>query len=187
MGGGKGELQGADSARRVVPRESACSTVSLSRCWLQLPPPRACCCSHLRHTRMALSSHHIPHLHWLRAQVGAAPACGQFLSASWSVCAIPIGSGAGTVRVNIPTPSAVTGFAVTPSRIAAEANPAAAQPIALPVSGATAVNVTFSDGSVRDFSADDRTTVRVVVGNAICQVARGERSAAHPLCCMLQP
>lgn len=106
-------------------------------------------------------------------QVGAAAVCQPYLSAAWSVCSIPLGSGAGNVKINLPLPKAVANFTIRPAVITSALNPAALDPIRLPTLAATSLFVLFTDGSVRDFSADARTSYTVTAGASLCQITQG--------------
>lgn len=127
-------------------------------------------------------------------QVGAPTSCSPSLVTTWSTCSLTLASGTGTVRVRLPSPRTIVNFTATPAGTPAGANlsvgstpvitstgdSAAMQPIGLPTSAALSVFVSFSDGTVRDFSADPRTSITVTAGAALCAVtnATGEPPAA---------
>ncbi len=105
---------------------------------------------------------------------GAGPtaSCGAFLAASWEVCSRLLGSGSGQLVMNLPKPLAVVTLDANPAVITPAADPAALPPIGLPTVAELTLSVSFSDGTVRDFSADNRTRVVVTVGSTLCAVAR---------------
>ncbi len=109
----------------------------------------------------------------VNASVGDAQACSQYLSATWTVCsAITLGSGTGTVVVSLPAQQAVSSFTAQPETIVSSLNAASQQPISLPTSSPLSVSVLFTDGSVRDFTTDSRTSYTVTRSADLCTVTR---------------
>jgi hypothetical protein len=109
----------------------------------------------------------------VNASVGDSLACNQYLSAAWTICsAITLGSGTGTVTVSLPAQKAVSSFAAQPDTIVSALNAASQQPIALPTSAQLSVSVLFTDGSVRDFTSDARTSYTVTRSADLCEVGR---------------
>ncbi|KAI8463288.1 MAG: hypothetical protein J3K34DRAFT_496093 [Monoraphidium minutum] len=104
--------------------------------------------------------------------------CGAYLSASWEVCSLPLGSGRGRVVLGLPQPSGIAQLAASPPVIAAAGDPAALPPIARPTRSALSLAVAFSDGMLRDFSADARTSFAVSAGSTLCSVARDNATGA---------
>lgn len=104
----------------------------------------------------------------------AAPvsSCGSALAATWEVCSRRLGNGTGTLVLALPKPLAIAGLRAEPDAIAPAADPAAQPPLSVPTEALLSLSVTFSDGSVRDFSADARTTFSVAAGAALCSVQR---------------
>lgn len=124
-----------------------------------------------------------PLLHAL-VQVGTRASCTQSLSTSWSVCSLRLGSGVGSVHVNLSAPVAVADFSASPLSITGPGNDASRPPLGLGTSSLLSLSVLFDDGSVRHFSADARTTFAVTAGAALCRVSPGARARAskQPLC-----
>eukprot|EP00879_Flechtneria_rotunda_P000373 GHRR01000465.1.p1 GENE.GHRR01000465.1~~GHRR01000465.1.p1 ORF type:complete len:1109 (+),score=342.16 GHRR01000465.1:4020-7346(+) len=102
--------------------------------------------------------------------VGTNNTCQQSLLSSWSVCSVPLGSGLGTVRIQLPNPATISSLAAVPTTITSASDPASLEPINLATSSKLSVFVSFSDESVRDFSNDPRTSYNVTTGAALCQV-----------------
>eukprot|EP00882_Tetradesmus_deserticola_P029129 GHRQ01032553.1.p2 GENE.GHRQ01032553.1~~GHRQ01032553.1.p2 ORF type:complete len:149 (-),score=48.28 GHRQ01032553.1:186-632(-) len=106
-------------------------------------------------------------------QVGSNSSCQQYLQASWSVCSLPLGSGTGPVRVQLPSPTAIANLTASPLNIASAGNAASQVPLGLPTASQLSVLVAFSDNTVRDFSRDVRTTFAVTTGSSTCNVVAG--------------
>jgi hypothetical protein len=106
-------------------------------------------------------------------QVGTNSSCQQYLQASWSVCSLPLGSGTGPVRVQLPRPTAIANITASPVSIASAGNAASQVPMGLPTASKLSVMVAFSDNTVRDFSRDARTTFAVTTGSSTCSVVAG--------------
>lgn len=98
--------------------------------------------------------------------------CGPYLTATWEVCGRQLGSGSGQVLLSMPMPQAISGFVADPGVITSGDDPAALPPLSLAQAAALSLNVTFSDGSTRDFTTDSRVTVTVTAGTSLCTVAR---------------
>lgn len=118
----------------------------------------------------------------LHLQVGSSNTCQQYLSTSWSVCSLPLGSGSGTVRIQLPSPTAVANFSATPGNITSTANAASLPPVSLPTNSRMSLMVGFSDGSVRDFSSDSRSVYTVTAGAGVCSVVQGKQSDSGAVC-----
>lgn len=102
--------------------------------------------------------------------------CGAFLAPSWDVCSLLLGRGTGQLLLDLPRPVAVANLSASPAQITAGSDAARLPPIDVPTSAALSVAVSFSDGTVRDFSADPRTSFSITAGAALCRVSRDLRS-----------
>jgi len=91
------------------------------------------------------------------AELGSPGLCAPILEANWTVCSALVGSGRGTVSVQLPSPLRVQLMQAAPPKITRADDPAAAPPIQYETSSRLSVSLEFSDGQVLDFSQDERT------------------------------
>lgn len=112
--------------------------------------------------------------------VGDSPACGRYLAADWSVCsAVPMGRGSGTVSTSLPLPVAVSTFNIDPTTIANPVNAASKPPISIATNATTSVFVSFSDGTIRNFTSDPRLSVVLSQGADTCVVYQDEGTGVY--------
>lgn len=112
---------------------------------------------------------------------GAVSSCGAYLTAAWQVCSRPLGSGQGQLVLALPSPLAIANVSAEPLAVSSATDPAALPPISEPMGSALSVAIVFSDGSLRDFSADNRTVFAVTQGASMCTVSRGSTDGAWQL------
>ncbi|KAK3285616.1 hypothetical protein CYMTET_6793 [Cymbomonas tetramitiformis] len=80
-----------------------------------------------------------------------------------------IAIGTGTVNVSLAEPVSVV-VSSKYTRMTREEDAASASPISLPTSSALTVEVTYDDGTTKDFTADGRTEYAVTTGAGLVQV-----------------
>ncbi|KAL0035306.1 hypothetical protein WJX77_000193 [Trebouxia sp. C0004] len=102
------------------------------------------------------------------ASYGSASYCGNGLNASLAVCSVPIGTGNGPVNITLPTPTTVLSFTATPAYIAPAGDPATYAPISVATTSTLNVTLSFSDGTVKDFSSDSRAVFMFVPSATVC-------------------
>lgn len=81
-------------------------------------------------------------------QLGSPGLCAPILEANWTVCSALVGSGRGTVSVQLPSPLRVQLMQAAPPKITRADDPAAAPPIQYETSSRLSVSLEFSDGQV---------------------------------------
>ncbi|GAX72759.1 hypothetical protein CEUSTIGMA_g215.t1 [Chlamydomonas eustigma] len=137
------------------------------------------------------STYNSPQL-YLNASVGDPTICGPGLTSTWSLCSsIPMASSNGTVSINIPNPLAISVLNVAPwiaipgeaaslvshprrgSLTVIPGEAASLSPINVPTSTPLSALVSFSDGSVHDFTQSSSTVFTVTSGSGLCQIIEG--------------
>ncbi|DBA74581.1 TPA: hypothetical protein ACH3X2_009453 [Trebouxia sp. C0005] len=106
------------------------------------------------------------------ASYGNASYCGNGLNASLAVCSVSIGTGNGPVNVTLPTPTAILGFTATPAYIAPAGDPATYAPLSVATTSTLNVTLSFSDGTVKDFSSDSRAVFAFVPSATVCTLTQ---------------
>ncbi|DBB14474.1 TPA: hypothetical protein ACH3X3_004761 [Trebouxia sp. C0006] len=106
------------------------------------------------------------------ASYGNASYCGNGLNASLAVCSVAIGTGNGPVNVTLPTPTAVLSFTATPAYIAPAGDAATYAPLSVATTSTLNVTLSFSDGTVKDFSSDSRTVFTFVPSATVCNFTK---------------
>eukprot|EP00854_Cymbomonas_tetramitiformis_P012936 gene12936-15292_t len=102
----------------------------------------------------------------------AESADGDLLQTFWvePCTSLEIASGHGHVTVQLAAPVSATVIAAV-SKVAHNADPAAASPVSLATASALVVTLKYEDGSERDFTYDKRTVLDVVTGTHAIRVA----------------
>lgn len=95
--------------------------------------------------------------------------CTISLVSSYSTCSsVLLATGLGAVNVDLPMPTAIEAILLSNLQLAPPRDAAAQAPVSLPTAAAVQVLVRFSDGTLRDFTTDSRTTITVVAGADMC-------------------
>ncbi|GLC59525.1 hypothetical protein PLESTB_001496700 [Pleodorina starrii] len=112
---------------------------------------------------------------------GSPATCGPYLKTSWSMCSLStagggggvlMGTGSGTVRVALPTPTRIDSIQPSSLVVTSAGSGASQPPISVPTQSFLKVMVAFDDGGVRDMTNDSRVQVLVYQGADLCRVLR---------------
>ena len=102
-------------------------------------------------------------------EAGATPECGALVSVSWTSCNASVASGTAPMRLDLPSAVSMQ-LTAGASRLTPPDDTAAVPPISLPHTTQLVVRVSFSDGTVRDFTQDSRTVITAEATSTSCLV-----------------
>jgi hypothetical protein len=108
----------------------------------------------------------------VQVAVGATAVCGGFVQVSWQRCNAVVASGYAPIHLQLPDAVSMS-LDLGVMRLTSPDDSAAVMPIAVAHSTALLLLVTFSDGSTRDFSKDDRTSYALTSASAGCAAIDG--------------
>lgn len=121
----------------------------------------------------------------VNASYGDAALCGAGLNATWVLCsAVPMGSSLGTLNIAMPSPLAIAEVWVEPF-VSSATDGAAQSLVAVPTSSPIRIFLSFSDGTLRDFSSDPRTSLSLTSGVGLCSIVPSQ--AGSPQLTVLRP
>ena len=111
---------------------------------------------------------------------GATARCGELLRVEWTACGQQLG--AGTSHVHLALPDALSArLSASATRLAPPDDDATATPLSLPSNAALAVVISFSDGTQRQLSTDDRVSYALDEPSRACATLGGASAAANTL------
>ena len=100
-------------------------------------------------------------------EAGATRECGALVSVTWASCNASVATGTAPMRLDLPSAVSMQ-LSAGASRLTPPDDTAAAAPISLAHTTQLVVRVSFSDGTVRDFTRDARTVVTAEASSSSC-------------------